>query len=647
MKNKRIARRLEIIVFSVFVVFFASCLNSTEPASPEIRYFLQVKGKVSVPSAFSEMVKNADSARTAMPDFSSQKMDLSVSATNDKGEKITGLFLVDANFLINLSEGEWKLEAEGKVNNETVVKGSKDKVEVTIANPILSDITINLEPVYSGGSGNIGLSIEIEDGADIKSVKPEWKLSTGNASSKMPSGDILPVSGNTVTINDSGVQAGSYVLSLYFYSEDISSGNVDTQSVLRYAVQERVNVFSGMTTSVWLGESEYLSEPGNDGKKIFKVTKDIVENWWNSTFFVGSRDDWTASDKNTGSFFAPFETLTKAVEQIKYTERKKHHSSYTIQVSGKSGDEGIICKSDFSGMNVASENPVEVTIKSFTPDTLVQVSVESGYAIKTSDNVSLNLKDLKIAGSTDVGSNDVIDISAGTLNIENSEIGGNIKYSGGELVLAGSAKLSDGKNITMSKNLAIIVKNLSAEKVAEISAEKTKTEINGFDDWNRHTKILEKAQGDSSSVKDTCRKFTLDSKKWTLAESKSDSSQGVLDSSDGHVKIKEYILEFSASPSVINSSSGGTTTPTTITVTPAVKTKDGDPDTANDSDFSDWKLVLLYQGTDTKANGSSSSPANSKTITVPADYPPGIYTLSVSVKYKGIVYGSSLKIEKK
>lgn len=192
-----------------------------------------------------------------------------------------------------------------------------------------------------------------------------------------------------------------------------------------------MNVFSGMTTFVWLGESEYLSESETDGKKIFKITKDIVENWWNSTFFVGSRGDWEASDENTGSFFAPFKTLAKAVEQIKYTE-KKHHSSYTIQVSGNSGEPGIICKSDFSGMNVPSENPVEVTIKLFTPDTLVHVSVESGCVIKASDNVSLNLKDLKIAAQNDVVSNDVINISAGTLNIENSEIDGNIKYSGGK-----------------------------------------------------------------------------------------------------------------------------------------------------------------------------------------------------------------------
>lgn len=193
--------------------------------------------------------------------------------------------------------------------------------------------------------------------------------------------------------------------------------------------------------------------------------------------------------KTQARFFAPFKTLSKAVEQIKYTE-KKHHSSYTIQVSENSGEQGIICKSDFSGMNVTSENPVEVTIKSFTPDTLVHVSVEAGSAIKASDNVSLNLKDLKIAAQNDVVSNDVINISAGTLNIENSEIDGNIKYSGGKLVLAGSIKLSDGKNITMSKDLAISVKNLSTEKVAEISAEKTETETNGFDDWERHTKIL-------------------------------------------------------------------------------------------------------------------------------------------------------------
>lgn len=43
---------------------------------------------------------------------------------------------------------------------------------------------------------------------------------------------------------------------------------------------------------------------------------------------------------------------------------------------------------------------------------------------------------------------------------------------------------------------------------------------------------------------------------------------------------------------------------TTLTVTPAVKTKNGTSVATNDSDFSEWKLVLLYQGTDTNANGA-------------------------------------------
>lgn len=77
-----------------------------------------------------------------------------------------------------------------------------------------------------------------------------------------------------------------------------------------YAAQETVNVFDNLTTDWWQGDSEYIDSTVG----TFTVTKENVENFARTTFFVQGTDGTytpqiAASDSNTGTYFDPYATL--------------------------------------------------------------------------------------------------------------------------------------------------------------------------------------------------------------------------------------------------------------------------------------------------------------------------------------------------
>lgn len=69
-----------------------------------------------------------------------------------------------------------------------------------------------------------------------------------------------------------------------------------------------------------------------------------------------------------------------------------------------------------------------------------------------------------------------------------------------------------------------------------------------------------------------------------------------------------------------------------------MKTKDGKEFEASDSDFSNWKISLSYQGKDLQSESD-------KKITVQENLPEGIYTFAVSAMLKGIYYENSLTLK--
>lgn len=284
-----------------------------------------------------------------------------------------------------------------------------------------------------------------------------------------------------------------------------------------------------------------------------------------------------------------------------------------------------------SKVNVSDKNVVlnggEVGGDVAVQDGNVEVVSEGTTVISGDINVSGGTFAVVSEGSTAVSGD--ISISGGNVTLENTKAGKNITYTGGKLLLSGSTSVS-GK-ITMSPNLSISVKNLQASGGAKAAS---LASSDGFDNWQKGTAVLESAEGNTSSMSEICRLFTIDSSKWILVQGTgSDQDKGVLGASGASVEIENYEVGFVSSLSEINSSTGRT-----LIITPVVKTKDGKEFETSDSDFSNWKISLSYQGKDLQSESD-------KKITVQENLPEGIYTLAVSAMFKGIYYENSLTLK--
>lgn len=284
-----------------------------------------------------------------------------------------------------------------------------------------------------------------------------------------------------------------------------------------------------------------------------------------------------------------------------------------------------------SKVNVSDKNVVldggEVGGDVAVPDGNVEVVSEGSTVISGDINVSGGTFAVASEGSTTISGN--INISGGNVTLENTKAGKNITYTGGKLLLSGSASVS-GK-ITMSPNLSISVKNLQASggaKAASIASS------DGFDNWQKETAVLESAEGNTSSMSEICRLFTIDSSKWILVQGTgSDQDKGVLGASGASVEIENYAIKFSLDKTTATKNQN-----TEIKVTAKLSEGGTEKDVTND--ITDWNLSLRLSGTEAET-------ASKNIITIQSSYPGGNYTLFVSGKYKGVRVSGQFKVEVK
>lgn len=222
-----------------------------------------------------------------------------------------------------------------------------------------------------------------------------------------------------------------------------------------------------------------------------------------------------------------------------------------------------------------------------------------------------------------------INISGGNVTLENTKADKNITYTGGKLLLSGSTSVS-GK-ITMSPNLSISVKNLQASGGAKAAS---LASSDGFDNWQKGKAVLESAEGNTSSMSEICRLFTIDSSKWILVQGTgSDQDKGVLGASDASVEIENYAIKFFLDKTTATKNQN-----TEIKVTAKLSEGGTEKDVTND--ITNWNLSLRLSGTEAE-NVSTNS------ITIQSSYPGGNYTLFVSGKYKGVRVSGQFKVEVK
>ena len=175
-----------------------------------------------------------------------------------------------------------------------------------------------LKPVLTGGKGSVSLILTYPAGAFddfsytcLSSNSDKWTCLIDN---NLNNCVIL-----SNTNGDNEIETGSYVIQFDFKKAGI----------VLYSDIQTINIFKNMQTKHWVnnGGSETIKSDGT-----YEITQAMIDAFSQTQIFVGTNSWGTASSNGTGSRFAPFDTLQKAIDYIGVAGNS--NKKYTIWVSG-------------------------------------------------------------------------------------------------------------------------------------------------------------------------------------------------------------------------------------------------------------------------------------------------------------------------
>ncbi len=270
------------------------------------------------------------------------------TATNkDTGEKIeanpTDFLLTDGSVFFSMSVpyGTWIFETTIKNSADTVIYKSQE-VERTLSaeNSIFrADFTLN--PLQTAdGSGKVLLDIKVPSSVNAVTMQlvsgeasnwPSGYFTTDGEKSLALYGSQKHVTIGNVTVSGTwgsasamSVKSGIYRVQLKFYD----SSAAENRNLL-YTAFQTINVYDGLITNRWTAPSSTSSISAIKSDGTFEVTQELIELSALTNFYV---DGENGDDANSGSFYAPARTLSKAIGTISAVGLGD--KDYTINIVG-------------------------------------------------------------------------------------------------------------------------------------------------------------------------------------------------------------------------------------------------------------------------------------------------------------------------
>lgn len=432
----------------LFAMGFCACNSEIDPPPQPstkdtqqyiIKGTLTTKGATSkaflcTPSAPISPAAKSTRLKTALPSSPSGTQTISYTLTaTKKGESPSSADpkgTIDdtqspLSYEIALTKGNWTLTAQGFQGQDTsdqtkkIYTGSLDlDLSRTDYTPLSTDTNITLSAVATPtGKGNICLPVTIEQNTNITDINITCE----------PALSLVYDSTNNV-IKQDNVTSGTYSLALDF---------VGATGQVLYSVHESLLVFDNMTTDFW----QKNSSPYIDANGGLVITKALVDKFLQTTFYVAPSTATPAGNNtNSGSFFAPFETVQKAIDVIQSINDAA--SLYTI-----------LLKDDI-------ENPASCQIELATTKKLNLIIKSSGSSQKTITAATgkrvmsitdafegtFKLQNLILTGGDATTQNGgALFVEGGGLTLENCQINSNTAAQGGGIY----AKGNDAHNATI------------------------------------------------------------------------------------------------------------------------------------------------------------------------------------------------------
>lgn len=417
------------IFFAAAVVFcplfFSSCFFETindDSSSKEI--YFSVSGKAVLDGNVPLLLKNksfseSENSRTALPSFSSNvKYYMSAKSSDSTYEVASEDFDFGSDFSIELPGGTWTLTAtafySGDSEKKAIMLGNK---KITITESGLTGQVIELLPL-TVGTGNVALKIGFDsDSTGIARMTANWTIAGVDYSKTVTDGTDFEFNLIPDTNAYTEVPAGAHSVSFMFY---------DSSNNIKYWFSQTINVFPEMTTDTWIkGNSDYIDEANN---RVY-ITSGMVEKFVETSYYVSSGGN---DSTGTGSYFAPFATIQKAVDKV-VAANKINQTIYAIYLlSSITGDDANYVSDSTDGNSL-------VSIKKDTKDLSVLIeplgadvfninaernsSSSSKYRILYAKDVKLTLRNLNFYGGYSEKNGGAICISGGSVSFENCTVG--------------------------------------------------------------------------------------------------------------------------------------------------------------------------------------------------------------------------------
>ncbi len=388
------------------------------------------------------------------------------TATNkDTGEKIeanpTDFLLTDGSVFFSMSVpyGTWIFETTIKNSADTVIYKSQE-VERTLSaeNSIFrADFTLN--PLQTAdGSGKVLLDIKVPSSVNAVTMQlvdgeesnwPSGYFTTGGEKSlalygtqkHVTIGNLVIVIGTGEVASAMSVKSGIYRVQLKFYD----SSAAENRNLL-YTAFQTINVYDGLTTNRWTAPSSTSSISAIKSDGTFEVTQELIELSALTNFYV---DGENGDDANSGSFYAPARTLSKAIGTISAVGLGD--KDYTINIMGT-----VTPKTGTTTTELPSS--LDSKLKSLTiqgttgSETDILDGQKKGSVLTIATSKPVTIKNLKITNGKSSSGGGIYMGSGADVTLSNSVVEKNESsgYGGGIAVYC--AKLAiEGSSITENK----------------------------------------------------------------------------------------------------------------------------------------------------------------------------------------------------
>ena len=406
-----------IIILGITLGIFAGCKNIFVPEPPATPEAAGPGGGITV-----SLRLFTGSARSVMPEMESLIWEITATSGGAKAT-VLGEY---PDFKISFpSKGEWTIKVKGKSGTESDAKEIFTGEKTMDITGSTVSISIPLSPGIgmTDGTGAIDLTMTVP--TDVTKVM--YKLDSDTEFTG------LTPSNGSCRLNKTDVDARIHTLSLYF---------LDGNGMTVYMCTETVNVWSGVTSDQWIKTSgaDYINGNGK-----FELTKGIIDNFlktMGSVVYVDAnvKDDEPA----TGSFFAPVNSVSKAVEILRKANGGKCNG--TIMVDGETTiDQEIVVKNDESlTVKETGENA------SITNDKGRVFNITGG-SVTLGDGITLTGT---VTGENARGG--AVYVTGGNFTMESgstiadSSVQGTSASGGGVYVMNGTFIMEDGSKITGS-----------------------------------------------------------------------------------------------------------------------------------------------------------------------------------------------------